>query len=199
MNIEHKNAVGTFPNFQAIESALSQLKATGFHMNNVSVVAQHLNSASDTLARFSYRKATPTTDATIQSKEEFTWGNTVERIEHGAVDAGDGFDLEPLERAFHSLLDVFRSAIESGRTFHPTRIGIRTKIESEFGGDRHLPTEGSDGFADQLFVRERTVDLGGIKEGYTAIDGSFEKSGHLLCVFGWARGKAHSHAAQPDR
>jgi outer membrane lipoprotein SlyB len=80
MNIEHKNAVGTFPNFQAIESALSQLKATGFHMNNVSVVAEHLNSTSDTLAR--------STDATIQSQEDFSWGNTVERIEHGAVDAG---------------------------------------------------------------------------------------------------------------
>jgi hypothetical protein len=79
MNIEHKNAVGTFPNFQEIESALRQLKATGFHMNNVSVVAEHLNSASDTLEP---------TDATIQSKEEFTWGNTVERIEHGTVDAG---------------------------------------------------------------------------------------------------------------
>ena len=80
MNIEHKNAVGTFPNFQQIESALSQLKATGFPMNNVSVVAEHLDSTSNTLAQ--------STDATIQSEDEFTWGNTVERIEHGAVDAG---------------------------------------------------------------------------------------------------------------
>jgi outer membrane lipoprotein SlyB len=80
MSIEHKNAVGTFPSFQEIESALRQLKATGFHMNNVSVVAEHLNSASDTLGR--------STDATIQSEDEFTWGSTVERIEHGAVDAG---------------------------------------------------------------------------------------------------------------
>jgi hypothetical protein len=80
MNIEHKNAVGTFPNFQEIESALRQLKATGFHMNNVSVVAEHLDSASDILAR--------STDSTIQSEDGFVWGNTVERIEHGALDAG---------------------------------------------------------------------------------------------------------------
>jgi outer membrane lipoprotein SlyB len=80
MNIEHKNAVGAFPNFQQIESALRQLKATGFHMNNISVVAEHLNSVSNTLGK--------STDTTIQSQDEFTWGNTVERIEHGAVDAG---------------------------------------------------------------------------------------------------------------
>ena len=80
MNTEHKNAVGTFPNLQQIESALRQLKATGFQMNNVSVVAEHLDSASDPLAR--------ATDTTIQSEDEFTWGKTVERIEHGAVDAG---------------------------------------------------------------------------------------------------------------
>ncbi len=29
LDIEHKNAIGTFQNFQQIESALSQLKATG--------------------------------------------------------------------------------------------------------------------------------------------------------------------------
>jgi hypothetical protein len=67
MNIEHKNAVGTFPNFQEIELALRQLKATGFHMNNVSVVAEHLDSASDILAR--------STDSTIQSEDGFVWGN----------------------------------------------------------------------------------------------------------------------------
>jgi hypothetical protein len=80
MNIKHKNAVGAFPDLQDAESALRQLKATGFSMSNVSVVAQHLNSESDTLVK--------TTDVTIRSEEEFNVENTVERIEHGAVAAG---------------------------------------------------------------------------------------------------------------
>jgi hypothetical protein len=67
MNIKHKNAVVTFPKFQQIESALSQLKATSFHRNNISVVAEHLDLASDTLAK--------ATDATIQSEDNFTWGS----------------------------------------------------------------------------------------------------------------------------
>jgi hypothetical protein len=80
MQLEHKNAVGAFPNLQQIELALCQLNETGFSMSNISVVAQQANSESDVLAK--------STEATIQSDREFTWGSAVERIEHGALDAG---------------------------------------------------------------------------------------------------------------
>jgi uncharacterized membrane protein len=80
MQLEHKNAVGAFPNLQQIELALCQLNETGFSMSNISVVAQQANLESDILAK--------STEATIQSDREFTWSSAVERIEHGAVDAG---------------------------------------------------------------------------------------------------------------
>jgi hypothetical protein len=44
MEIEHKNALGLFPDLQHTESALDQLKAAGFPMSNVSVVVQDLDS-----------------------------------------------------------------------------------------------------------------------------------------------------------
>jgi hypothetical protein len=80
MLLEHKNAVGVFPNIQQIEAALGQLQATGFPLSNISIIAQHFDEKSDILNK--------STVPSIQSEKEFTWGNTVDRIEHGAVDAG---------------------------------------------------------------------------------------------------------------
>ncbi len=77
---EHSNAVGAFSNIQQIEAALGQLQATGFPLSNISIVAQHFDEKSDVLKN--------STAPIIQSEEEFSWGNTVDRIEHGAVDAG---------------------------------------------------------------------------------------------------------------
>ncbi|MEI1377407.1 hypothetical protein PQG02_13800 [Nostoc sp. UHCC 0926] len=79
MALEHKNAAGIFPDRQHTESALDQLKAADFPMNKVSVVAQHVNSEDVTL------KAT---EATVQSEAKFVRDRTIERIEHGALDAG---------------------------------------------------------------------------------------------------------------
>ena len=79
MALEHKNAAGIFPDRQHTESALDQLKAADFPMNKVSVVAQHVNSEDVTL------KAT---EATVQSEAKFARDRTIERIEHGALDAG---------------------------------------------------------------------------------------------------------------
>jgi hypothetical protein len=45
-----------------------------------------------------------------------------------------------------------------------------------------LDAEGSEGFSHELFVRERTVDFGGIEECDAAFDGFMYKSNHLLLV-----------------
>lgn len=79
MALEHKNAVGMFPTRQHTESALSQLKATGFPMKNVSVVVEHLNLGDATLGKF-----TPI----VQTENQFARHRTIEGIEHGALDAG---------------------------------------------------------------------------------------------------------------
>jgi outer membrane lipoprotein SlyB len=80
MALEHKNAAGTFPDRQQTELALSQLKATGFPMNHVSVVVQHLDSEDAIFESL--------TEPTVQSENRFAFNRTIERIEHGALDAG---------------------------------------------------------------------------------------------------------------
>src|SRR5271157_1372005 len=107
----------------------------------------------------------------------------------------DGINPEPLQRPFDGLLDVLGPAIHACRS--RPMIGA-TKIEPEFGGDHYLPAEGSEGFADEFFVQERAVDFCGVKECDAAFNGSTEKRGHLLLVFGRAVGKTHSHAAEPQ-
>lgn len=79
MSLEHKNAAGTFPDLQHLETALSQLKADNFPMHNVSVVAQHGDSGDATLNP---------SEPTVQSEAQFARHRTIERIEHGALDAG---------------------------------------------------------------------------------------------------------------
>ena len=79
MAVEHKNAAGTFPDRPHLETALSQLKAVNFPMPNVSVVAQHGDSSEATLNPL---------EPTIQSEAQFARDRTIERLEHGALDAG---------------------------------------------------------------------------------------------------------------
>jgi hypothetical protein len=79
----------------------------------------------------------------------------------------DGVDLEALERALGDLLDVLWPTIQPSQT--PLRSGI--KFEPELGGYHDLPTEGSEGFAHEFFVRERTVRFSGIEECDAAFDG----------------------------
>jgi len=62
-----------------------------------------------------------------------------------------------------------------------------------------LPTERTERFAHEFFVGERAIDLGGIDERDAALDGFPKNVNHLPLGFGWAVGKAHSHAAESDR
>src|SRR5271166_2957031 len=74
----------------------------------------------------------------------------------------------------------------------------RAEFEPEFCGDHHLLAEGSEGFAHMLFVQERAIELRSVKERDAMLDRRPKKRGHLLRVFGWAVGRAHSHAPQPE-
>ena len=80
MAIEHKNAVGWFRDQSHAESALSQLKASGFDMNKVSVVVQHPDSKDSELETL--------TGSEVQAEDRFRRDRTAQRIEHGALDAG---------------------------------------------------------------------------------------------------------------
>ena len=52
--------------------------------------------------------------------------------------------------------------------------------------------------ADELLVRERAVDLGGVEERDAAIDGRANQRDHLLLVLGRAVAEAHPHAAESE-
>lgn len=59
---------------------------------------------------------------------------------------------------------------------------VWAEFESELGGDRHLLTEGSKGFAHELLIRERTVYFGGVEEGDAPFDGFANQRDRLLLV-----------------
>jgi hypothetical protein len=96
------------------------------------------------------------------------------RVNPMLIEQVDDIHLEPLERALGGLLDVLRPAVQA-RPLHPGGDRSGTEVEPEFGGDHHLLAEGSEGFAHQLFVQERAVDLGGVEECDAAFHGCPER------------------------
>ena len=80
MALEYKIAVGTFPNLQNIESALSQLQETGFLMNQVSVVAPQSDSPEPKLGEL--------TAPLAESEDKLARDLTTEQIWLGATGAG---------------------------------------------------------------------------------------------------------------
>jgi hypothetical protein len=75
-----KNAVGMFPERQQVESAMSQLQASGFSMNNIAIIDPNVDSITATLGKL--------TDPTIESEADLTRDKPLDRIGHGAVGAG---------------------------------------------------------------------------------------------------------------
>jgi len=55
------------------------------------------------------------------------------------------------------------------------------QIEPELGGDDHVLAEGSEGFANKLFVQERAVDLGSIEERDAAFTAA-RRSAIISCL-----------------
>ena len=100
--------------------------------------------------------------------------------------------LQPLERGLGDLLDVLRAAV------HAAAARLRIEVEAELGGDHDLVAEGGEGFADELLVRERAVDFGGVEERDAALDGRPDQRDPVLLVDCRAVAKAQSHAAEPD-
>jgi hypothetical protein len=93
------------------------------------------------------------------------------RVNAVLIEQINGVDLEPLERALGGLLDVLRPAVQARQTLHPAGVELRIEVEPELGGDDHLLAKGGEGFAYELFVRERTLDFGGVEECDAAFDG----------------------------
>ncbi|WP_309739820.1 MULTISPECIES: hypothetical protein [unclassified Chamaesiphon] len=74
-----KNAVGVFPARDRVESAMSQLQASGFAMNNVSVVDPHANTADKTVGNL--------TEPVVESPADAERDRPLDRIQHSAAGA----------------------------------------------------------------------------------------------------------------
>ena len=72
-----KNAVGMFPARDRVESAMNQLQASGFVMNNVSVVEPHSQTA---------QPIANLTEPVVESKADLTQ-QPLDRIQHSAAGA----------------------------------------------------------------------------------------------------------------
>jgi len=97
-----------------------------------------------------------------RSRHVFDWHL---RINAMLIEEIDVVGLQSLERRFGNLLDVLRPAI--GADLLP--VGI--KFETELGGHHYLIANGSQRFAHQLFVCERTVHFSSVEERYAAFYG----------------------------
>ena len=72
----------------------------------------------------------------------------------------------------------------SGRLFRPRCAEFPAECVAELGGDHDLVAERREGFADELLVRERAIDFGGIEEGDAALDGRADQRDRILLVGG---------------
>ena len=61
---------------------------------------------------------------------------------------------------------MFGTAVHAAQVL--ARVGV--DVPAEFGGDHHLASEGRQRLAEQCFIRERTVDLGGVEERDASLD-----------------------------
>ena len=96
-----------------------------------------------------------------RSRHVFDWHFAINTV---LIEQIDGFGLEAFERSLGDLLDVLRPAIEAA-------LATGLDVKSEFRSDHHLLAERSEGFTDEFFIREGTVDFGSVEKGNTPFDG----------------------------
>ncbi len=80
MALKHKNAFGMFPDRQQAESALDQLEATGFPIDDISVIVEQPSSEDALLDDLM--------QTTVQSEESFSTHRAIDRLGHGALFSG---------------------------------------------------------------------------------------------------------------
>jgi hypothetical protein len=101
--------------------------------------------------------------------------------------------LQPLEGAFDHLADMVRPA--DGLAGKAAAV---LDVETELGCDHHLVAHGAQGFSDKFFVVIGSIDLGGVKEGHTAIEGGPDQGNGLAPIHRGTIGGAHAHASKAD-
>src|SRR5690348_17645996 len=102
----------------------------------------------------------------------------------------DCVGLQALERCFRDLPDVV------GPTVETIASAVRVDAKSKFCCNHYAIPERRKRFSHQLFVRERTVRLSGVKEGHAAFDGGTNDLHALLSLDRRPVIGAQPHAAE---
>ena len=110
------------------------------------------------------------------------------------IEEVDRLGPQPLQRGFGHLPDALGPAVEPVRTAR----AARTKVVAELGGDDDALPERLERLADEFFVGERAIDLGGVEEGDAALYRRTDQRDHLLAVRSRATVMIHAHAAQAN-
>ena len=119
---------------------------------------------------------------------------------HGRVDAVlvvevDVVGAQPAQRAVDGAADAGRVAAEPAG-----RDAVLLEREPELGGDDDVVAVRLEGLADDVFVGERPVHLGGVEERDAELDGAADHRDAVGAVGGGdVVGAGQAHAAEPDR
>jgi hypothetical protein len=100
------------------------------------------------------------------------------RIDAVLVEQVDAIGPQALQRGVGHFSDVLRSTVQD------LLLAVVAEGEAEFRGDDDLLPERLQGFADQLFVGERTIDFSRVEKGDAALDSRADQRDAGLLVDG---------------
>jgi hypothetical protein len=109
------------------------------------------------------------------------------------IEQVDAVGPQPLQRSLDDIADMLGPAVE------PDHRAVRIELEAELGGDDHLIPNGFERLANEHFVGERPVALGGVKERDSTLVGGADHGDPVALVGGWPQPEAQAHAAEAER
>jgi hypothetical protein len=101
------------------------------------------------------------------------------RIDAMLIEEVDRLDAQSLERTVDGAANRVGTAVESGEL-----LPVLLEVEAELRGDDDAAAERRERFADNLFVREWTVDLRGVEERDATLDGAANQCDCVVSVRG---------------
>jgi hypothetical protein len=103
----------------------------------------------------------------------------------------DVIDAEPPEGCVARLVDVLRRSVDA-------EVGPALVADvAELGGEHDLVTTPLDCLADEPFVGERAVHVGGVEEGDAEVEGAMDRRDRL-CIVAPGVEVGHAHAAEAE-
>ena len=107
------------------------------------------------------------------------------------VEEIDPIGLKAFEGGFGDFFDVFWPTIKSG-------LFSLDDVEAELRGYHDLVAKRCESFAYQLFIRERSINLGCVEKCYAAFYRATNQRKALLLVYGWTVTEAQAHTAEAN-